>query len=339
MAGASTRARAARASLPRRPGARRATPSTRSTPPRSRSATRPHSRPRAASPCRSRSTTSTATASGTPVPTSTTGPPARSPIRSATPTPTATGTGSTPTTALGRSRGSTTRSTSAQSRSGTGAISRSCTRRSTRSGCSTTTPSRPATTSLHVFGVHANLVVSADHNESSPDTIGLYGALETPLGVGARSGIDEYYMKFLDHQVAAAAAQAVASLRPATLYANQIEGRIPDGASGNTYPLLNGMQQRISDEFPTSVALPGDDRVAAVDTKLGILQARTTAGTPIFTVVSLAAHNQEMGDSGPSSARTGRGRWSPRSTRPSRECRCTWSATTAPRRTRDRFRR
>ena len=151
---------------------------------------------------------------------------------------------------------------------------------------------------LHDFHVSADLVVSADHNESSPDTIGLYGALDTPLGVGVRSGIDEFYMRFLDYRIAQAAAEAVGSLQPAQLYANQIEGPIPAGQSGSTYPLLAGMTQHISDQFPTSVALPHDDRVAAVDTKMGVLQARTAAGTPIFTVISLAAHNQEMGNAG-----------------------------------------
>ncbi len=58
------------------------------------------------------------------------------------------------------------------------------------------------------------------------------------------------------------------------------------------------MSQRISDQFPTSVALPGDDRVAAVDTKMGVLQARASSSRPIFTVISLAAHNQEMGNAG-----------------------------------------
>lgn len=156
----------------------------------------------------------------------------------------------------------------------------------------------------HDFDVKASLVVSADHNESTPDTLGLYGALETPLGVGVRSGIDEYYMSFLDYRIAQAAARAVHNLRPVRLYANQVEGSIPARQSGSTYPLLDGvvrgvaMTQRISDQFPTSVALPKDDRVAAVDTKMGILQARTPSGRPVFTVVNLAAHNQEMGDSG-----------------------------------------
>jgi hypothetical protein len=150
----------------------------------------------------------------------------------------------------------------------------------------------------HRYHVRADLVVSANHNESSPDSIGLYGAPQTPLGVGARSGIDEYYMRFLDDRIARSAAAAVHDLKPAQLYANQVEGTVPDGASGNQYPLLTGMSQRISDQFPTSVALGGDDRVAAVDPKMGVLQARATSGTPIFTVIEIAAHNQEMGNSG-----------------------------------------
>lgn len=151
---------------------------------------------------------------------------------------------------------------------------------------------------LHTYGITASLVVSANHNESSPDTIGLYGAPQTPLSVGIRSGIDEYYMSFLADRIARAAAIAVHNLRPARLYADQVQRKLAPGASGEQYPLLTGMSQRISDQFPTSVALPGDDRVAAVDTKLGVLQARTPGGRPIFTVMSLAAHNQEMGNSG-----------------------------------------
>jgi hypothetical protein len=148
------------------------------------------------------------------------------------------------------------------------------------------------------YHVTANLVVSADHNESSPDSLGLYGAEQTGLGAGIRSGIDEFYMAWLDDRIAHAAALAVHALQPADLYADQVEGKVPDGTSGNRYPLLVGMSQRISDQFPTSVALPNDDRVAAVDTKLGVLVARTPSHHTIFTVMNLAAHNQEMGNSG-----------------------------------------
>jgi len=68
---------------------------------------------------------------------------------------------------------------------------------------------------LSRYGVHADLVVTADHNESSPDSIGLYGAGQTPAGVGVRSGIDEYYMDYLDDRIAQAAASAVYSILPA----------------------------------------------------------------------------------------------------------------------------
>ncbi|HEV3230254.1 MAG TPA: hypothetical protein VGY97_12315 [Solirubrobacteraceae bacterium] len=159
----------------------------------------------------------------------------------------------------------------------------------------------------NTYHVDADLVVSANHNESSPDTIGLYGPLQAPgLPVGLRSGIDEYYLNFVADRIAHAAADAVHGLQPAQLYANQVQGPIPAGQAGGTYPLLSGMTQHISDQFPTSVANPssdpnyppGDNRVAAVDPKLGVLQARGNGGSPIFTVMSLAAHNQEMGNSG-----------------------------------------
>ncbi len=148
------------------------------------------------------------------------------------------------------------------------------------------------------YGVDADLVVSADHNESSPDSIGLFGPVTTPVGVGLRSGIDEYYMDYMADRIAHAAADSVHALRPARLYAHQVQGAIPDGASGSHYPLLPGLSARISDQFPTAVALPNDDRIAAVDPKLGVLQARAGDGTPIFTIMSFAAHNQEMGNAG-----------------------------------------
>jgi hypothetical protein len=161
---------------------------------------------------------------------------------------------------------------------------------------------------LKQLGVDADVVVSANHNESSPDSIGLYGAPEAPaVPVGLRSGIDEYYMDFLADQEAHAAADAVHRLEPARLYANQTPGAVPDGAAGGNIPVLAGITQNLSDQFPTSVANPrpydgyaaNDDRAAAVDPKLGVLQARGGDGRPIFTVMSFAGHNQEMGGAGP----------------------------------------
>jgi hypothetical protein len=125
-----------------------------------------------------------------------------------------------------------------------------------------------------------DMVVSADHNESSPDTIGIYGG-PAPDGApaGLRSGIDDYYMAFLVERVAQAAAQAARAIRPASLRAHRF--RLPGSLS-----------IRLSDNWPTTGAM----RVpTAIDPKVGLLQARDAAGAPIFTVMSLAAHNQEIG--------------------------------------------
>jgi hypothetical protein len=111
---------------------------------------------------------------------------------------------------------------------------------------------------------------------------------------GARSGIDEYYMQFLVKRVAAAATQAAGNLQPATLWATQV-------------PIPPALDVNLSTNFPTTAdatdatfpKAPGHDyRPAAIDPKIGVLQARSGTGNPIFTVMSLAAHNQEIGHSG-----------------------------------------
>lgn len=127
----------------------------------------------------------------------------------------------------------------------------------------------------------SDVIVSANHNESSPDTVGIYGGPAVAGTFGLRSGIDDYYMSYLVERVAQAAAQAYDARRPATLYARQ-------------FPLPAGLTVRLSKNFPTT-----DDqgRAAAIDPKVGVLQARGSDGRPIATVMSLAAHNQEIGHS------------------------------------------
>jgi hypothetical protein len=126
-----------------------------------------------------------------------------------------------------------------------------------------------------------DVVVSANHNESSPDTVGLYGGPETPAGVGGNSGIDDYYMDWLEGRVADAAVRAADAAEPATLHARQ-------------YRLPAGLRVALSHNFPTTY----DDRSpAAIDPKVGLLQARRADGSRIVTVMSLAAHNQEVGHS------------------------------------------
>lgn len=126
------------------------------------------------------------------------------------------------------------------------------------------------------------MIVSANHNESSPDTIGIYGAPADPSGtVGVHSGIDDYYMSWLEQRVADAAAAAYDARTPGTLWARQ-------------FPLPPTVRVELSKNFPTT-----DDTgaPAAIDPKLGVLQGRDASGQPLFTVMSLAAHNQEIGHS------------------------------------------
>jgi hypothetical protein len=125
------------------------------------------------------------------------------------------------------------------------------------------------------------VVVSANHNESSPDTIGIYGGPDTGQSVGANSGIDDYYMEYLRRQVASAAVKAADSMRPATLHATQFQ-------------LPPNLRVELSHNFPTTDDLR---QPAAIDPKVGLLQARGEDGKPIVTVMSLAAHNQEVGHS------------------------------------------
>jgi hypothetical protein len=132
----------------------------------------------------------------------------------------------------------------------------------------------------------SEMVVSANHNESSPDTIGIYGGPAPQLSglpgppAGAESGIDDYYMSYLVGQVAQAAAQAASALTPATLRAEQ-------------FPIPANLRVRLSDNWPTTDN--SETKPTAIDPKIGLLQARDGAGHPIFTVMSLAAHNQEIG--------------------------------------------
>jgi hypothetical protein len=126
------------------------------------------------------------------------------------------------------------------------------------------------------------MVVSANHNESSPDTIGLYGAPEDPSGTLAEnSGIDEYYMDWLDSQIAQAAVDACDNKQAASL--SEVE-----------FPVPADLQQEIPNRFPTAQD-NGDP--AAIDNKVRVLQARNASGDPIFTMMNLADHNQDIGQS------------------------------------------
>jgi len=124
------------------------------------------------------------------------------------------------------------------------------------------------------------MVVSANHNESSPDTIGLYGAPADPTGsFGVNSGIDEYYMDWLDDRIADAAVDACDNRQPASL--REVDFPVPAGLRQETHA------------FPTTDQ--GQD--VAIDPKVRVLQARDASGNPIFTMMTLADHNQDIGQS------------------------------------------
>jgi hypothetical protein len=123
------------------------------------------------------------------------------------------------------------------------------------------------------------LVVSANHNESSPDTIGIYGTPSVGGDFGARSGQDAYYLSFLEHRVATAAVRAYDAMRPGELKAATT--RLPHTVTIN-----------LSNNFPTT---NDKGQGVALDPQLRILQGVTATGKTVFTVVNLAAHNQEIG--------------------------------------------
>ena len=82
------------------------------------------------------------------------------------------------------------------------------------------------------------MVVSSNHNESSPDTVGIYGAPAGPdrERSGSTRAIDEYYMDWLDEQMANAAVDACDDRRPASL--REVEFPVPpDLRAGDPEPV------------------------------------------------------------------------------------------------------
>lgn len=126
------------------------------------------------------------------------------------------------------------------------------------------------------------MVVSSNHNESSPDTVGIYGAPEDPTGsFGLNSSIDEYYMDWLDSQIANAAVEACDARRPASL--REVD-----------FPVPSDLRQEIHG-WPTT---DHNGKAVAVDPKVRVLQALDASGSPIFTMMNVADHNQDIGHSG-----------------------------------------
>ncbi|HVT34986.1 MAG TPA: hypothetical protein VHE37_05360, partial [Nevskiaceae bacterium] len=95
------------------------------------------------------------------------------------------------------------------------------------------------------------VIVSANHNEASPDTVGIYGAPDIEGAFGLHSGIDDYYVSFLVEQAAQAAVQAYDHMSAATLWAT-------------SFSIPANLTVRLSNNFPTT---NDDGTPAAIDPK------------------------------------------------------------------------
>ena len=138
--------------------------------------------------------------------------------------------------------------------------------------------------------------VSSNHNESSPDPIGIYGAPADPTGAfGLHSGIDDYYISFLVSQAAAAGKQAVDHLTAARMRVGEVTP--PDVRARLSSTFLTTDSNQAVSGGSTANGTP-----EATNTKALVLQlVDAGSGANIETVLNWAAHNQQTGHA-PSSA-------------------------------------
>jgi hypothetical protein len=113
--------------------------------------------------------------------------------------------------------------------------------------------------------VDADLIVSALHDHEGPDTMGLWGP------ASGRTGINEAYMKVLTDQVAGCAQDAIRSMRPARIKLAAV--RTPE------------LDSFISDSRPPVVH----------DPEIVAMQASTTEGEPIGSLINWANHPETLG--------------------------------------------
>ena len=182
-------------------------------------------------------------------------------------------------------------------------------------------------------GVH--VVVSANHNESSPDTVGIYGGAE-PRGPDGRPLRDRRVLHAVPRPAGRRGRRAGGG-RPAARHAVGRPGPDPREPGREALRELPTTADQTDKTFPTDPKRPDESyRPAAIDPKIGVLQARSASGKPIFTVMSLAAHNQEIGhkDRPPVMSSDWPGFFHQSSPTAATGWACSWSGTTAPRRIR-----
>jgi hypothetical protein len=139
-----------------------------------------------------------------------------------------------------------------------------------------------------------DLFVSADHNESSPDTIGLWGPLPQDQSgdFGATSGVNDYYMTWLAGRIALSVDQALQNSQEADL-------RVIETTAPTIVPTLNHWPTTNRKDDDSAVPPPKVvGRIDAWDPKVHILQAKAVSdGSTLFTLVDYDAHIQNLGHS------------------------------------------
>jgi hypothetical protein len=115
------------------------------------------------------------------------------------------------------------------------------------------------------LGGAVDVIVAATHDHEAPDTMGLWGP---EMGV---SGINEEYNRFVVEQTAAAAVEAVRSLRPARVKTSKVSTRELDGFLNDTRPPV------------------------VHDSELVVLSATGRDGRAIGALVNWANHPETLG--------------------------------------------
>ncbi|MEA2460479.1 MAG: hypothetical protein QOH90_656 [Actinomycetota bacterium] len=141
-----------------------------------------------------------------------------------------------------------------------------------------------------------DVFVSANHNESAPDTIGLYGPSPPGAGdglpAGESSGVNDYYMNYLAQRIAASVDEAFNEAQPATL-------RLVETTAPTIVPRFKQWPTTNQGDDASSVPPgPQTGRIDVWNPKVGILQAKAIADDhTIFTLADYAAHVQNLGHS------------------------------------------
>ena len=119
-----------------------------------------------------------------------------------------------------------------------------------------------------------DIFISSTHDESAPDVIGLWGPGLTPAGNGiGNSGVDDYWMSFMEARAAQAIVDAYRARRSATIRYAVAEQPANFLTCWSSYPYVRM-------------------------TKIPVMQAVGTDGATIFTLMNYGIHAETLGFNG-----------------------------------------